>query len=319
MRRQQTLRQNASRNCALVGAPTQDGTHMRGCLMGPDSLRAAGLTDVLETLGHQVTDHGNLTVPRREETAHPNTAIHHLAETRSWIETIAATTYDVAKTADMTIVIGGDHSMAGGTVPALAKHAEECGQPFFMLWLDAHPDMNLLESTESGNLHGVPVAYMLGCDGFDGHFPPLMTRIDPKNVCMMGIRSVDPEESRLIQELGVEVHDMRAIDEHGIAAPLTRFLERVAAANGRLHVSFDVDFLDPDIACAVGTTVPGGATFREAHLIMELLHDSGLVRSLDIAELNPALDEHSKTARLMVDLTASLMGRTIFDRPSHMN
>lgn len=304
------------KNCALIGVPTQAGTRMRGCLMGPDAMRTAGLADILMALGHHVTDLGNLRVTPDGSDVHDNVNIHSLAEARSWIKAIAAATYESAQNSDMTIVLGGDHSIAAGTVPALAKHAQDCGQPFFMLWLDAHPDMHQLTTTQSGNLHGTPVAYMLGCDGFQDHFPPLLAPVTAENICMMGIRSVDRAERRLIEETGVIVHDMRAIDEQGISVLLRAFLDRVAAANGRLHVSLDVDFLDPDIACAVGTTVPGGATFREAHLIMEMVHDSGLAYSLDIAELNPALDEQSKTARLMVDLTASLMGRSILDRPT---
>jgi arginase len=160
------------------------------------------------------------------------------------------------------------------------------------------------------------MAYALGRPGFRGYYPDLAAEVDPARVCMMGIRSVDPAERTAIAEAGVTVHDMRAIDEYGVAAPLRAFLGRVEADDGLLHVSFDVDFLDPGIAPAVGTTVPGGATFREAHLVMEMLHDSGLVSSLDLVELNPFLDERGRTATLMVDLVASLMGRRVMDRPT---
>ena len=191
--------------------------------------------------------------------------------------------------------------------------AASLNRPLFVLWLDAHPDLHTLDSTGSGNLHGTPVAYFTGQPGFD-MFPPLAAPVDPGNICMMGIRSVDPAEHARIKELGVTVHDMRTLDERGVAAPLAEFLARVSAVNGLLHVSLDVDFLDPAIAPAVGTTVPGGATFREAHLIMEMLHDSGLVGSLDLVELNPFLDERGRTALLMTDLTASLFGRRVLDR-----
>ncbi|MCG7201791.1 arginase family protein, partial [Marinobacter pelagius] len=180
--------------------------------------------------------------------------------------------------------------------------------PLFLLWLDAHPDLHTLDSTESGNLHGTPVAYFTGQPGFDG-FPALPQKVALENICMMGIRSVDAAEKSRIRELGITVKDMRAIDETGVLAPLRAFLEKVERNKGMLHVSFDVDFLDPSIAPAVGTTVPGGATFREAHLIMETLCDSGLVSSLDLVELNPFLDERGKTAKLLCDLTASLFGR----------
>jgi arginase len=171
-------------------------------------------------------------------------------------------------------------------------------------------------TTESGNLHGTPVAYFTGQPGFEGVFPPLETKVDPANVWIVGIRSVDPAERKAIGAAGIQVCDMRMIDEEGMAAPLKRFLGEVEAANGMLHVSFDVDFLDPSIAPAVGTTVPGGATFREAHLVMEILHDSGLVTSLDLVELNPFLDERGRTAILMADLAASLLGKRVMDRPT---
>lgn len=190
------------------------------------------------------------------------------------------------------------------------------GRKQFVLWLDAHTDFHTLETTTSGNLHGTPVAYYTGQKGFEGYFPTLAAPVDPKNVCMLGIRSVDPAEREAIKKTEVAVYDMRLIDEHGVAALLRRFLERVKAEDGLLHVSLDVDFLDPSIAPAVGTTVPGGATFREAHLIMEMLHDSGLVTSLDLVELNPFLDERGRTATVMVDLMASLLGRSVMDRPT---
>jgi arginase len=183
-----------------------------------------------------------------------------------------------------------------------------------VLWLDAHPDFHTLDTTVSGNLHGVPLAYASGRPGFNGYFPDLPVAVDPARICVMGLRSVDPAERRALNEAGVTVHDMRTIDEHGVAPLLRAFLALVEKANGLLHVSLDVDFLDP--APAVGTTVPGGATFREAHLVMEMLSDSGLVSSLDLVELNPFLDERGRTATLMVDLTASLMGRRIMDRPT---
>jgi len=284
--------------------------------MGPDALRTAGLIEALSGLGFKIDDLGNLGPAEVEIPRHENANIRGLEQTRGWLESISATTYAAAKSHDMPIILGGDHSVAAGSIPPLARHAAEVGQPFFVLWLDAHPDLHRLTTTKSGNLHGTPMAYVLGCDEFDPYYPALTHPVDPQNVSMFGLRSVDEAERALISELQLDVHDMRAIDERGIKKPLTRFLDRVAAANGRLHVSLDVDFLDPEIACAVGTTVPGGATFREAHLVMEMLHDSGLVTSLDLVELNPSLDERGRTANLIVDLTASLMGRTVLDRPT---
>lgn len=302
-----------TKTCALLGAPIETGASQPGCIMGPASLRTAGLARVLGDLGWQVSDLGDLGIPAVAPLPHANAALHHLAETRAWIEVLTPAAHAAARDHDLPIFMGGDHSMAAGTVAGVARHAADLGRPQFVLWLDAHPDLHSLHSTTSGNLHGTPVAYFTGAEGFDA-YPTLTHAVDPANVCMMGIRSVDPAEQARITDTGIEVHDMRAIDETGVLAPLRAFLARVAKADGLLHVSFDVDFLDPGIAPAVGTTVPGGATFREAHLIMEELCDSGLVTSLDLVELNPFLDERGRTASLLCDLTASLMGRRVLDR-----
>jgi arginase len=213
------------------------------------------------------------------------------------------------------IFLGGDHALSMGSVAGVAAHAKAQNRPQFLLWLDAHTDFHTPATTASGNLHGCPVAYVTGQPGFDA-FPPVPAPIAAENICMIGLRSVDPAERAALAGLPVDLHDMRAVDEYGVAAPLRAFLARVAEAGGALHVSFDVDFLDPGIAPAVGTTVPGGATFREAHLVMEMLHESGLVTSLDLVELNPFLDDRGRTATLLVELTASLLGRRIFDRPT---
>ena len=304
-----------ARTCILIGAPVQDGTGRLGCDMGPSAFRAAGIGPALESLGHRVVDTGNLSPTAAPGDRHPNGRIRALAETVGWTRALADAVYR-AGGEGMPIVLGGDHSLAAGTLAAHARRASDSGRPLFVLWLDAHPDLHTLETTESGNLHGVPMAYALGLPGFEGWFPPLAATLDPHRVCMMGLRSVDAAERRVLAQSGIRVHDMRAIDENGVAALLRGFLADVEAADGILHVSLDVDFLDPEIAPGVGTTVPGGATFREAHLIMEMLHDCGRVTSLDLVELNPFLDDRGRTARLMVDLTASLMGRSVLDRPT---
>ncbi|MER8631044.1 arginase [Mesorhizobium opportunistum] len=302
-------------DCKILGAPVQDGAGRMGCEMGPSALRTAGLAGALRELGHQVADLGTILPATVRPLAHGNLALKALPEISAWTAGIAEAAYDVSADA-MPIFLGGDHSISAGTVSGLARRAAEAGRPLFVLWLDAHPDFHTLDTTASGNLHGVPLAYASGQPGFDGYFPDLPVAVDPKRICAMGLRSVDPAEREALNQAGVTVHDMRAIDEHGIAPLLRAFLARVAAQDGLLHVSLDVDFLDPSIAPAVGTTVPGGATLREAHLVMEMLSDSGLVSSLDLVELNPFLDERGRTATLMVDLTASLMGRRIMDRPT---
>jgi arginase len=281
--------------------------------MGPASLRTAGLAKTIKALNWQVTDQGDLAIDLQSPLAHPNPAIHHLAEAKAWIEVLSESAYKAARGHDLPIFMGGDHSLSQGSVSGVARYAGQVNRPLFVLWLDAHSDFHDLNSTQSGNIHGTPVAYFTGQPNFEG-LPKADNPVDPKNICMMGLRSVDPPEHDRVLATGIDVHDMRAIDEGGIVGPLQAFLSRVREANGLLHVSFDVDFLDPGIAPAVGTTVPGGATLREAHLIMETLCDSGLVTSLDLVELNPFLDERGRTASLLVDLTASLLGRRVFDR-----
>ncbi|WP_099824134.1 arginase [Oceaniglobus indicus] len=298
----------------LIGAPVDCGKARRGCLMGPDAFRVAGLAEALRDLGHRVTDSGNV-VPGAPSD-HPDAPAHLIAlgETVAWTRAL----HDAARQAmvsSMPVFMGGDHALAAGTVTGVAAHAADIGRPQFVLWLDAHTDFHTPLSTTSGNLHGTPLAYACGRAGFD-MFPPVPAPVSEENVALLGIRSVDPAEHAALVDSPVSLHDMREIDETGFAAPLRAFLQRVEAANGMLHVSLDVDFLDPSIAPAVGTTVPGGATFREAHLVMEMLHESRRVTSLDLVELNPFLDERGKTAALMVDLVGSLMGRRVFDRPT---
>ncbi|MEM9045442.1 MAG: arginase [Pseudomonadota bacterium] len=300
----------------LIGAPVQTGASQPGCLMGPDALRTARLGEQLRTLGHRVIDQGNLQLGPLPHVIHNNPAVHDLAETVAWTQSIADAAYSASANSQIPIFMGGDHSIAAGTVAGIAKRRAEEERPLFILWLDAHPDYHDLGTTESGNLHGVPVGYFTGRPGFEETFPPLSIPVPAKNICMMGIRSVDPAEHRELIEDDITVHDMREIDEFGIAPLLRAFISKVKAAGGTVHLSLDVDFLEPTIAPAVGTTVPGGATFREAHLIMELMSDSGLVSSLDLVELNPFLDERGRTASLMVDLTASLFGRKVMDRPT---
>ncbi|MPL95484.1 arginase [Rhodobacter sp. 140A] len=303
-----------AQTCILIGAPVDSGQKRAGALMGPAAYRVAGVAAAIEELGHKVIDRGDVTIAPCAPLPHPNPAVHHLAETLAWTEALARAG-EAAATEGMPVFLGGDHSLSLGSVAGMAAHAKKAGRPLFVLWLDAHTDFHTPESTVSGNLHGTPVAYIAGRPGF-APFPPFPAPVPGERIAMLGIRSVDPaEKSALIPE-EIEIADMRVLDERGFGAPLREFLDRVRAANGLLHVSLDVDFLDPSIAPAVGTTVPGGATFREAHLVMELLHESGLVTSLDLVELNPFLDERGRTAKLMVDLVGSLMGRKVFDRPT---
>jgi arginase len=303
------------KSCIVVGAPVQNGASMAGCEMGPSALRIAGALTELRSLGYAVQDRGDVAPTPLRQIRHPNTSIKALAETIAWTEALAEAAYR-ASGEGVAIFLGGDHSLSAGTMTGVARQAAQQQRELFVLWLDSHPDLHSLDTTTSGNLHGVPMAYALGFPGFEGYFPPVSAPLVQENVCMMGLRSLDPPERALLRDTRLVAHDMRAIDEHGVVPLLKQFLAQTEARDGIIHVSLDVDFLDPEIAPGVGTTVPGGATFREAHLIMEMLHDSGRVRSIDLVELNPFLDERGRTALLMVDLLASLMGRRVLDRPT---
>ncbi len=300
------------RNITLIGAPVDSGKRRRGCLMGPDAMRTAGLEQAITGLGHSVTDIGNLT-PAPVDIPEDGKS-HALAETVGWTQTLMQAAQEAMRDS-FPIFLGGDHALSLGSVAGVAAHAADVNRPLFVLWLDAHSDFHTPKTTASGNLHGTPLGYVTGLPDFDA-FPPLPAIVPMKNLCLIGLRSVDPAEQAALLENNIRSVDMRSIDEGGIKRPLEAFLDDVSRANGLLHVSLDVDFLDPAIAPAVGTTVPGGATFREAHLVMEMLHDCGLVTSLDLVELNPFLDDRGQTAKLMVDLTASLLGRRVFDRPT---
>lgn len=299
-------------HCILIGAPIDEGQRVPGCIMGPPAFRVAGLERVLTSLGHTVEDRGDLSPAAPADLQHDNSAIHHLPEVAAWTQALSDAAQD-ALPKGMPIFLGGDHSLALGTLSGVAAHAAAQDRPLFVIWLDAHSDFHTPQTTVSGNLHGTPLAYAAGREGFDP-LPAFPAPVPGENICLFGIRSVDPAEHALLQGTEIIVNDMRVLDERGIVAPLQEFLARVREANGMLHVSLDVDFLDPSIAPAVGTTVPGGATFREAHLVCEILHESGLVTSLDLVELNPFLDDRGRTAKLMVDLVGSMMGQKVFDR-----
>lgn len=298
---------------SLIGAPVDSGQRNRGCLMGPAAYRVARLGESLHDLGHQVRDLGDLVLPPLSGATCTNPAVDQLPETLGWTQVLSDNVAAELSAGQLPIIMGGDHALALGSVSGAARHAAAAGRPLFLLWLDAHTDFHTPLSTVSGNLHGTPVAYIAGRQDFDA-FPPFPAPIPGERICMFGIRSVDPAEHAALLKFDIAINDMRVLDEQGVVAPLRAFLDKVRAANGMLHVSLDVDFLDPSIAPAVGTTVPGGATFREAHLVCELLHESGLMTSLDLVELNPFLDERGRTAKLMVDLVGSLMGRKVFDR-----
>jgi arginase len=266
----------------------------------------------LGDLGHEVVSDRDVTPEPVDIDDAQHAPAHSVGAVAGWTRAIRTAFADALRAETMPILLGGDHSVSAGSLAALG----DVGGEVHVLWLDAHPDFHTLATTTSGNLHGTPVALASGLEGAELVYGAAIRPLDASRVTMIGIRSVDAAERKLLVEHGVRVHDMRDVDEHGVGTLIRQAIRRCADARARLHVSLDVDFLDPDVAPAVGTTVPGGATVREAHLAMELLHESGLVGSLDLVELNPFLDERGRTATLMVDLAASLLGRTIMDRPT---
>lgn len=306
---------------ALLGAPIEIGASQRGTLMGPAALRTAGLLTLFDALGFAVEDHGDLSIGEVAELAdEPPDSARHYREIQRWIRLLSKRAYELARSGAIPIFLGGDHSLSMGSVNGLARHWREAGRELFVVWLDAHADYNTPATTLSGNMHGMSAAFLCGEPGLDGLLgDEPRASIDPDRLELFGVRSIDRLEKDLLRTRRVSVADMRQIDEFGVGVLMRRVIDKVKAHNGVLHVSFDVDFLDPSLAPGVGTTVPGGATYREAHLVMELLHDSGLVRSADIVELNPFLDERGRTARTAVELIGSLFGQQITDRPTPTN
>lgn len=289
----------------VVGVPMDLGQRRRGVDMGPSAMRYAGLEDRLERLGYRVHDHGNLAVPNPEEDI-ADTGAKRLAAVAQVCRSIHAIGRACAEAGEIAVFLGGDHSISIGTVAAAASQG-----PVGLIWVDAHGDFNTAETSPSGNLHGMPVAVLVG-DGpaelVDVGFPG--AKVAPAHVVQIGIRDLDPPERARLARSGVHVFTMRAIDELGMAAVARQALDRLRHLP-RLHVSLDMDSLSPTAAPGVGTAVPGGLTYREAHLLMEILGDSGRVRSLDIVEINPILDERNRTAELAVGLAASLLGQRI--------
>ena len=302
------------RKVTLIGAPTDVGAGRRGAAMAPEALRVAGLESSLRRLRLEVADRGNLAGPANPQRGSSG-GYRHLEEVAAWCALVRQAVGDALTDGAIHILMGGDHSLAIGSVAAVAAHCAGVKRPLTVLWLDAHSDFNVPESSPSGDIHGMPVAVIAG------HGPPELTGIghatpimEPQQIIQIGIRSVDEIEKRLVVESGLIVYDMRRIDELRMRTVMAQALEGAIRRSSHLHVSFDVDFLDPGIAPGVPTTVPGGPTYREAQLCMEMIHDTGLLGSLDIMELNPACDDRNRTAMLTVDLIESLFGEQILAR-----
>ena len=295
----------------IFGVTMDLGQDRRGVDMGPSAIRYARLQGALEELGYSVVDLGNAETPI-PEIVEEEGEIRHLADVRDVCEGVAERAEAMISEGYFPIFLGGDHSIAIGTVSGVAKNFERTG----VIWLDAHADFNTPETSPSGNIHGMPLSVLTG----HGH-PDLVSiggegaSVRTEDVVIVGLRSVDLEERRLLKEAGVRVYTMKEIDAYGIASVVRRALGALSHLD-RVHLSFDLDVVDPDVAPGVGTPVRGGLSYREAHLVMELINEAGIVTSLDVVEVNPILDDRNGTAELAVELVASLMGRRILDLPS---
>ena len=298
---------------SLIGAPTDVGAGARGASMGPEALRVANIQQTLENQGLQVIDRGNLVGPNNPWLP-PDEGYRHLGEVAAWNQVVHDAVHAELQQERLPILLGGDHCLAIGSISAVARHCRERHKKLRILWLDAHADFNTSLITPSGNIHGMPVACLCGHGPqalveIGGHVPA----IKGKWVRQIGIRSVDEGEKKFVHEMGLEVFDMRYIDEMGMRHTMELALATMDV-NTHLHVSFDVDFLDPDVAPGVGTTGRRGPTNREAQLCMEMIADTGRLASMDVMELNPAMDVRNATAEVAVDLIESLFGKSTLMR-----
>lgn len=298
---------------SLIGAPTDIGAGHRGASMGPEALRVAGIAEALRARGLDVLDRGNLAGPFNPWLP-PHAGYRHLPEVVAWNRAVMQAVAAELAIDRLPILLGGDHCLAIGSIGAVARHCREAGKKLRVLWLDAHADFNTSAITPSGNIHGMPVSCLCG------YGPEELTTLagaapmlDWRAIRQIGIRSVDAGEKKLVHDVGLDIYDMRYIDEIGIQRAMEEALDGVDAAT-HVHVSFDVDFLDPAIAPGVGTRVRGGPGYREAQLVMEMIADTSALRSLDIVELNPAFDKRNQTGKLAVDLVESLFGKSTLMR-----
>lgn len=302
---------------SLIGAPTDVGAGTIGARMGPDALRVAGLPRALARLGRTVQDLGNLQGPSNPERTDDG-SLRHLREVAAWNRAVYHATRDELTAGRLPVLLGGDHSLAIGSIAAIADHCRELRRRLRVLWLDAHADLNTRWITPSGNLHGMPVACLfgLGPEALSA-LGDTVPALQPNTIRMIGLRSVDQGERKLLHELGIETFDMRVIDESGMSAVMQRALAGMDAQSW-LHVSLDTDFLDPQIAPGVGTPVRGGPTYREARQCMERIAETRQLASLDVVELDPGRDRCNMTAELLVDLVEILFGRQApAQRPGH--
>jgi arginase len=298
---------SSKREIAIIGATLDLGQGRRGVDMGPSAIRYAGLEERLASLGYDVRDHGNVETAVPEATAVRDESARFLPEIKETCVRIAAKVVEESNAGAMPLVLGGDHSVALGTLGGLASLHGTGG----VLWIDAHADVNTPETSPSGNVHGMPLAAALGLAGsrFESDAWPLPA-LDARRVALLGLRQADAGERMLLREAGVRVFTMSEIDRIGVERATREALDRISGP-GFVHVSLDMDALDPEVAPGVGTPVRGGLTYREAHLALELVAESGLAGSLEVVEVNPILDRENTTALTAVELVASALGKTI--------
>jgi arginase len=299
-----------SRHVRIMGVPMDLGASRRGVDMGPSALRLANLNEALQQLGHSVMDAGNLVVPDRAwlETSEGD----YIAAIAQVCGELASEAAAAVRDGAIPLILGGDHSLAIGSVAGVATAMHEAGKRIGLIWIDAHSDINTPETSLTGNVHGMPVAHLLGMgDGRLSGISSQQPAISPEQLVYVGLRNLDPAEKEIVKSMGLNAFTMRDIDERGLRAVVADAIEIASRGTGGFHVSCDADWIDPRDAPGVGTPVRGGATLREAHLAMEMIHDSGLLLGMDLVEINPTLDNHNRTAELSVALIASAFGRRI--------
>jgi arginase len=300
------------RSVHLIGVSLDLGGNRRGVDMGPSALRLAGISERLSALGFTVVDEGDLVAPIPEVKSFGDPRKRYIREIARVCEKLYRTSLAALEKGGLPLVLGGDHSLAAGSVAATADYLRRSSQPLGLIWVDAHGDMNTPASSGSGNVHGMPLASLLGPEPAElsriGGFTP---KVLPEHTVLIGIRNLDEREKEIVRDSRVHVFTMKDIDRSGIASVVERALALAGAGTGGVHVSFDLDVCDPSVAPGVGTPVKGGLDYREAHMVMEMVADSGLLRALDLVEVNPILDDRNTTAVLGAELASSALGQKI--------
>ncbi|MCF6270556.1 MAG: arginase [Melioribacteraceae bacterium] len=296
----------------VIGFPMDLGADRRGVDMGASALRIAGIENKLIKMGYDVVDLGDIYIQNQEKQSVKHTKLKYLKEIVKTSEELALMVEKSLDAGHFPLCLGGDHSIALGSIAGIAAHCKKSNKRLGVIWIDAHSDMNTEETTPSGNIHGMPVAAALGL-GNEAltHIKGFAPKVEPENIALLGIRSIDSRERKTIQDLNLQVYTMTDIDRKGINFIITKILKELKERVDHIHVSFDLDSVDPDVAPGVGTPVPGGLSYRETHLIMETIAECGCMASLEIAETNPILDNKNRSAEFAAELVASSMGKRI--------